>query len=70
MRVLILGVTGMLGNAVLRVLVDDPALDVRGTARSRAALAYFQPSVAERIVRKSPCPVLTVKPEGHQFVMP
>jgi dTDP-4-dehydrorhamnose reductase len=49
-RVLILGVTGMLGNAVLRVLVDDPALDVRGTARSRAALAYFQPSVAERIV--------------------
>ncbi len=50
MRVLILGVTGMLGNAVLRVLVDDPALDVRGTARSRAALAYFQPSVAERIV--------------------
>jgi dTDP-4-dehydrorhamnose reductase len=47
---LILGVTGMLGNAVLRVLVDDPALDVRGTARSRAALAYFQPSVAERIV--------------------
>lgn len=50
MRVLILGVTGMLGNAVLRVLVNDPALDVRGTARSRAALAYFQPSVAERIV--------------------
>lgn len=27
-------------------------------------------SVAERIVRKSPCPVLTVRPEGHQFVMP
>jgi len=27
-------------------------------------------SVAERVVRKSPCPVLTVRPEGHQFVMP
>jgi nucleotide-binding universal stress UspA family protein len=27
-------------------------------------------SVAERVVRQSPCPVLTVRPEGHQFVMP
>ncbi|MEX0725430.1 MAG: universal stress protein [Planctomycetaceae bacterium] len=27
-------------------------------------------SVAERVVRKAGCPVLTVRPEGHQFVMP
>lgn len=27
-------------------------------------------SVAEKVVRKSPCPVLTVHPKGHQFVMP
>lgn len=27
-------------------------------------------SVAERVVRKAPCPVLTVRPEGHQFVLP
>lgn len=27
-------------------------------------------SVAEMVVRKAPCPVLTVRPEGHQFVMP
>lgn len=27
-------------------------------------------SVAEAIVRTAPCPVLTVRPEGHQFVMP
>jgi nucleotide-binding universal stress UspA family protein len=27
-------------------------------------------SVAEKVVRKSPCPVLTVRPEGHQFVTP
>ena len=27
-------------------------------------------SVAESVVRTSPCPVLTVRPEGHQFVMP
>jgi len=27
-------------------------------------------SVAERVVRKALCPVLTIRPEGHQFVMP
>lgn len=27
-------------------------------------------SVAERIVRKAPCSVLTVRPDGHEFVMP
>jgi len=27
-------------------------------------------SVAEKVVRKATCPVLTVRPEGHQFVMP
>ena len=27
-------------------------------------------SVAEKVVRKAPCPVLTVRPSGHQFTMP
>jgi universal stress protein A len=27
-------------------------------------------SVAERVVRKAPCPVLTVRPEEHEFVTP
>ena len=27
-------------------------------------------SVAETVVRTAPCPVLTVRPEGHHFVMP
>lgn len=27
-------------------------------------------SVAERVVRKSPCPVLTVRHGGHEFVLP
>ena len=27
-------------------------------------------SVAESVVRTAPCPVLTVRPVGHQFVMP
>jgi nucleotide-binding universal stress UspA family protein len=27
-------------------------------------------SVAERVVRKAPCPVLSVRPNQHEFVMP
>ncbi len=27
-------------------------------------------SVAENVVRHAPCPVLTVRPQGHQFVAP
>ncbi len=27
-------------------------------------------SVAEKVVRKSPCPVLTIRPKGRQFTMP
>jgi nucleotide-binding universal stress UspA family protein len=27
-------------------------------------------SVAEQVVRKAGCPVLTVRPKGHQFIMP
>jgi nucleotide-binding universal stress UspA family protein len=27
-------------------------------------------SVAEKVVRKAPCPVLTIHPEGHDFIKP
>jgi nucleotide-binding universal stress UspA family protein len=37
----------------------------------RTGLAHvLMGSVAENVVRTAPCPVLTVRPEGHQFVMP
>ena len=37
----------------------------------RSGLAHvIMGSVAETVVRTAPCPVLTVRPEGHQFVMP
>ena len=37
----------------------------------RSGLAHLlMGSVAENVVRKASCPVLTVRPEGHQFVMP
>ncbi len=41
MKVLVLGVTGMLGNAVFRVFGADAAHQTWGTLRSAAALRYF-----------------------------
>ena len=46
----------------------DVDLIVLGT-HGRSAIAHILlGSVAEKVVRKSPCPVLTVHPHGHQFV--
>lgn len=43
---------------------------VIGTHGRTALLHMLLGSVAEKVVRKSPCPVLTVHPQGHQFVEP
>jgi nucleotide-binding universal stress UspA family protein len=46
----------------------DADLIVVGT-HGRTGLSHlFLGSVAERVVRAAPCPVLTVRPEGHHFV--
>jgi nucleotide-binding universal stress UspA family protein len=47
-------------------------IDLIGLAtHGRSGLAHVLiGSVAENVVRTAPCPVLTVRPEGHQFVMP
>jgi nucleotide-binding universal stress UspA family protein len=48
----------------------DIDLIVLGT-HGRSGLAHvIIGSVAESVVRTAPCPVLTVRPEGHQFIMP
>lgn len=40
------------------------------TTHGRTGLAHtLLGSQAERLVQKAPCPVLTVRPSGHQFVM-
>ena len=45
-------------------------LIVLGT-HGRGAIAHMlMGSTAEKVVRKAPCPVLTVRPEGHEFVSP
>jgi len=41
MRVMVLGVTGMLGNAMFRVLSENANLVVYGTARSESSKRYL-----------------------------
>jgi dTDP-4-dehydrorhamnose reductase len=50
MKVLIIGASGMLGNAMMRVLSQNPALEVWGTARSPSVRQYFSPELGKRII--------------------
>jgi len=48
-------------------LIDLIVISTHG----RTGLAHvFMGSVAEQVVRKAGCPVLSVRPAGHQFIMP
>jgi nucleotide-binding universal stress UspA family protein len=72
------------GRTVVRAVVEgSPRLEIIRYAREqeidlivlsthgRTGLSHIiMGSVAESVVRTAPCPVLTVRPEGHQFVMP
>jgi len=72
------------GRTVIQAVVEgSPKLEIIRYARTkeidlivlsthgRSGLAHvIMGSVAENVVRTAPCPVLTVRPEGHQFVMP
>lgn len=49
---------------------NDVGLIVMGT-HGRGAIAHMLlGSVAEKVVRKASCPVLTVRDEEHEFIMP
>lgn len=50
MKVMILGVTGMLGNAMFRVLSERADLAVYGTARSNSACQHFSDNLSGRII--------------------
>lgn len=50
MKILILGVTGMLGNAVFRVFGADKTHEVWGTLRNRTALHYFPDNSHARLL--------------------
>jgi nucleotide-binding universal stress UspA family protein len=72
------------GRTVVHAVVEgSPKVEIVRYARAheidlivlathgRSGLAHVLiGSVAESVVRTAPCPVLTVRPEGHQFVMP
>ncbi|MEX0703235.1 MAG: universal stress protein [Planctomycetales bacterium] len=45
-------------------------LIVMGTHGHSGLAHVFLGSVAEKVVRKAPCPVLTIRSGEHQFVMP
>ena len=70
-----LKITGKLvnGNTFLEIIQaarDDVDMIVMGT-HGRTGLAHVLiGSVAERVVREAPCPVLTVKHPEHEFVKP
>jgi nucleotide-binding universal stress UspA family protein len=62
------------GNPFVEIVRDarehEVDLIVMGT-HGRSGLSHaLLGSIAENVVRHAPCPVLTVRPEGHQFVLP
>jgi len=50
MKVMILGVTGMLGNAMFRVLSEDSELVVWGTVRDSSAQKYFSGEMSKQLL--------------------
>lgn len=50
MKIMVLGVTGMLGNAMYRVFAEHPAHDVYGTARSDNARSFFSEALGKQLV--------------------
>lgn len=50
MKILILGASGMLGNAAIRVLSEKADWQVHGTVRSEASKRHFQESIAKRLL--------------------
>ncbi len=62
------------GTPFVKILQDakEHAIDliVMGS-HGRGLMAHIlMGNVAEKVVRKASCPVLTIRPEGHQFVHP
>lgn len=49
---------------------NDIDMIVVGTHGRGLTAHLLMGTVAEKVVRKAPCPVLTVRPEGHQFIHP
>jgi nucleotide-binding universal stress UspA family protein len=51
-------------------MTEDIDVIVMGTHGRNGLAHLFMGSVAERVVRLSPCPVLTVRHPQHEFIAP
>lgn len=50
MKVLVLGASGMLGNAMVRILSENNNLEVFGSIRSKKIKKYFSKKISKRLV--------------------
>lgn len=50
MKILVLGASGMLGNAMIRVLSEKADWQVHGTVRSESSKRYFRADIAGRLL--------------------
>ena len=50
MKILVLGASGMLGNAMIRVMSERADWQVYGTVRSESSKRFFSGSIAERLL--------------------
>lgn len=50
MKILVLGVTGMLGNAMFRIMTSVPGFQTFGTVRSEGARRHFSEDLSDRLV--------------------
>ncbi|MDO9280862.1 MAG: SDR family oxidoreductase [Methylotenera sp.] len=50
MKILVLGASGMLGNAMVRVLSENTDWQVYGTVRSESSKRFFNADIAERLL--------------------
>ena len=66
--------TARVGHAFVEIIryaqENEIDLIVMGTHGRGAVNHMLLGSVAEKVVRKAPCPVLTVRSPGHTFLMP
>lgn len=50
MKILVLGASGMLGNAMIRVLGEKVDWQIHGTVRSESSKRFFRADIAERLL--------------------
>lgn len=64
-------VTGTAVEQIVRLAKELPAdLIIIGTHGRTGISHVFLGSVAEKVVRRAPCPVLTVRSKEHDFIVP